>query len=418
MESKIEISKKDFNLIIEVCDQMGNIFNNVYQNIKNLKNDCQDFIKLNEDKKIFIFCLDSLQFQCKVIDIEFDDIKRLWFSLNNRIYCEYYKLYRLVIEYIYKEHILILENDFLLKKIPVYKDLEPFRQYEMTTIKLLHLNIIELLNKIYQHICIKEIEFKKYQEKQEKGFNMQNFVATFNYTVTSIKQKYDLFLSYLDFFHSMHLKYLRRLLTKICLFENQLNKDICLDNEVISEKDDNLKTYIQLNEELPQTEQQIGNNAENITLTLKQELEENKNIKYIFQKNVKKIINGLKLFRTKIDKPNNVYDFSNNPIFSLSMCQIEKNISFDIKEATAAVNTIMVNSSESVSNNSTETNKETVINNILVNEFIFINEEIVNEETVNEPIISEPIFNEDVVINEENVNDIIEIIEEKNKTEK
>ncbi len=235
----MENSKKEFISIVEVYMQLENVYSGVNQKINVLKNTCQDFIKTHSGKQIFIFCLDSWQFQCKIIDVEFDDMKRLLSALNNRMYCEYYKLYKLVLDYVYKEE--ILERGKQQKEFPIYKDLEPFKQYNLDIIQDVHESIIELLVKILEYINIKEIELKKHQQKQEKGFNMQNFVLTFNDILLSIKQKLGVFISYMNFFHSMHLRYLKRLLTKLTLFESQLIKDIRFDEELTC-NDDMIRT--------------------------------------------------------------------------------------------------------------------------------------------------------------------------------
>jgi hypothetical protein len=121
--------KKDFDLIIEMYDETIRIFSTVEQKIFRLKKACQEFTQ-NNSNKIFVFCLDSLQFQCKFIDIECDDMKRLLFALNNRMYCEYYKLYKIILDYICKENIPTNQTHTAQREFPIYKDLEPFNQYK------------------------------------------------------------------------------------------------------------------------------------------------------------------------------------------------------------------------------------------------------------------------------------------------
>lgn len=276
--SKIEDAKKNFELILEMYSQTENAVSIVQGKLTKLKNTCKEFSKPNEKMKMLVFCLDSLQFQCNVLDIEFDDMRRLSFCLNNRLYCDYYKLHKLVTNYVENEN--IKQGNLKKIKIPVYKDLEPYKQYKIEIIKETHEMIISQLVNIENHIASKENEFQKYKQKQELGFNMQNFVSTFNDSILSVKQKHDLFVSYIHFFHSMHLKYLKQLLTKICLFENQISKDIKFD----------AFENIGVNEE----QQVKADVCENILAT---PIEEKTNVKTIIKRNVKKLFGGMHFFR-------------------------------------------------------------------------------------------------------------------------
>ena len=86
---------------------------------------------------VYLFGLDSFHFQGKIIDIEYDDMKRLYYAITNRIYCEYFKLYKIVVEYIIEN---ITDDKKLLDLVsvnnnfPIYKDLEPFKQYNFEII--------------------------------------------------------------------------------------------------------------------------------------------------------------------------------------------------------------------------------------------------------------------------------------------
>lgn len=406
MEAKIDDLKKEFNLIIEVCIQIEKAFSNVYQNVLKLKTSSQDFIKLNDKKQIFVFCLDSLQFQCKVIDIEFDDMKRLLFALNNRIYCEYFKLYRLVFEYMRKEGILDLEKYQQPKEFPIYKDLEPFKQYKIDVIQAIHEVITSLLNKINEYICVKEIEFKKHQETQERGFNMQNFTATFNDGILSIKQKNGLFISYLDFFHSMHLKYLKRLLTKICLFEMQLNTDIRLDEDISSNinininnsfttNTNNIKEDNLTNKEPDEKSNNIDTiDVENISIEKKNPLQHQGLFKNIFKKNVKKLLNAVKLFDKKKKPPVEAVEIEKS---STAMSVIAENIQFEINEATKTANGVMENTSQIISDNTKEDSNIVETKLIVENSSMEDNPEItitvkeLLDNTVNQSILNETI---------------------------
>jgi hypothetical protein len=99
MDAKLIQLKGDFNNIISIRTTVKNIFDILRVRIDKLKDLYAEFIKTSKTQ-MFIFGLDSFNFQSKLIDIEYDDMKRLFLAINNRMYCEYFKLYKIIIEYI------------------------------------------------------------------------------------------------------------------------------------------------------------------------------------------------------------------------------------------------------------------------------------------------------------------------------
>ena len=99
MESNIVKLKNEFNDIINVRTSVKNIFDILQARIDKLKLFYAEFIK-NDTSGLFVFGLDSFHFQSKLIDIEYDDMKRLFLAINNRMYCEYFKLNKIILDYI------------------------------------------------------------------------------------------------------------------------------------------------------------------------------------------------------------------------------------------------------------------------------------------------------------------------------
>jgi hypothetical protein len=227
MEINLEQLKKNFITIKDIRDKVTNIFTILESHLLNLKKIYGEFVE-NNRQNLFVFGLDSFQFQSKLIDIEYDDMKRLFLAINNRMYCEYYKLYKIISEYV-KENIQDKKTQDLIKItniFPVYKDLEPYKQYKFEMIHEIHENIILLLYEINESIINKENELQIHKKKQEIGLNINNFVTTFNYNIIMIKEKGMLFISYIEFFHNLHTKYLQRFTMKMNLMYTQVTHDI------------------------------------------------------------------------------------------------------------------------------------------------------------------------------------------------
>jgi hypothetical protein len=232
MEGRVAQLKTDFNNISSIRSTVKNIFDTLKQRIDKLKSLYSDFIHHN-DNQLFVFGLDSFRFQSKLIDLEYEDMMRLFLAINNRMYCEYFKLYKIIIAYIH-ENISDKKITEVIKvnNFPVYKDLEPFKEYKFETVLELHENILILLGSIMNNIENKENELAVYQKKRRIGLNIDNFVTSFNYDIIMMREKVGVFLTYIEFFHILHTKYLKRFSNKIQLMYTHINNDIKFDESV------------------------------------------------------------------------------------------------------------------------------------------------------------------------------------------
>jgi hypothetical protein len=241
-----------------------------------------------------VFGLDSFQFQSKLIDYEYNDMKNFYLALNNRMYCEYYKLYKIILKYT-EDVIGTNKNIEMLKSnnniFPIYKDLEPLKQYNFDTIEEIHKTIISLLNSLNEHILFKETQLQLFQKKQKSGLNINNFVNTFDFDVVVIKQKCLLFLSYLDFFHTIHTKHFKRFSKKMKLMNDYLDEDIKFDEELQHKEDDSLKSSFSTSS--------LETN-EDVDVDVDVDLIDKSSIKSLFKSNVK----------TSLKLPNNNHNLS------------------------------------------------------------------------------------------------------------
>ena len=231
MEERLTILKTDFNIIIDFKENNISSLQLLGTRIKKIKEIYSDFINTNREH-LFVFSLDSFRFQGKLIDIEYEDVMRLFYAITNRMYCDYYKLFKIIIEYV-NENVPDKKLSELIKvndNYPVYKDLEPFKQYEFHYIQSLHEIILVILTYLNTFILNKEHDLKIYQSKNKIGLNIDSFVNTFNFNNNVMKEKTTLFITYIEFFHKLHTKYLKRFTTKLQLMMSQINNDIKLDN--------------------------------------------------------------------------------------------------------------------------------------------------------------------------------------------
>lgn len=244
MEQKLQELNDDFKHIVNIREDVISIMSTISQRIDKLKEMYGDFIK-NNKKNLFIFGLDTFHFQNKLIDIEYDDMKRMFYAISNRIYCEYYKLHKIIIEYIL-HHVSdkkIIETIQTKDVFPVYKDLEPFKQYNFEYVQEIHENIILSLKTMCNYLTSKNYELENHENKVMIGLNINNFVNTFSYDIFVMREKVNLFISYVDFFHNLHTKFLERFSKKMNFMLEQLNADIKFDKR---EKKENIELEIEI----------------------------------------------------------------------------------------------------------------------------------------------------------------------------
>ena len=230
IDERISFLKSEFSEILFLKQENAQLFEKSHDKIVKLREWYNNYITENQNH-LFIFGLDSFHYQGKIIDVEYDDMKRLYCSITNRIYCEYYKLYQIIVKYtedVVKDKkvtdVVMSNNNF-----PKYMDLEPYKQYGVETITQIHDIIMLLFSSVKSVIDKKHDELNSHRAKNRIGINIDNFIQAFHFEIIIVEQKLSLFISYMEFFHKMSIKYLKRFTSKMTLFFGQIDHDIRMD---------------------------------------------------------------------------------------------------------------------------------------------------------------------------------------------
>jgi|UniRef100_A0A6C0CXY8 hypothetical protein len=253
MDDKLTKVKLVFDNIKEMRSEIAILFDSLNGRIKKLKEMYSEFVTYTKsiktaDVKSFIFSLDSFYFQTSLLQKEYYYLNDYYGIIVNRMYGEYYKLLKLITEFVEKSMIdnklhEILKN----KKYPKYDDLDDARQYPFEIILQLNEDIIAVVNYLIHVLKDKEMSLKQYTTNQNYGLNVNNFVSTYNYEVVVLQEQINLYEKYLEFFYHVHEKLLKRLITKISVLEAQLNTDIKFEGGLLSKKKDNKALFKDLN---------------------------------------------------------------------------------------------------------------------------------------------------------------------------
>ena len=222
---QIDKLKNNFDNIITLKREIAKIKKVVSDKLGELKRVYNDLIKTNS-KKIFLFCLDSFYFQYKTFAMEMEHIDRFRALMNNRMYCDYYKLYGIIMNYVKdnREDLEIDEMEF--KSYPVYKDLEPFQEYKIDDIKEIHGNILQLINKLYLKSYSKTDIIEHYNDNHHIGFSISNFLNTLDYENRLLREQITLYINYISFFHISQKRQLNRLYLRMQDFYREVDENI------------------------------------------------------------------------------------------------------------------------------------------------------------------------------------------------
>lgn len=240
------------------------------------------YIKQLENKGT-IFGLDALHFQTFLINFEYDNMKKMYILIENKLYCEYYKLFKLMVNY----NKSTIDDDDVLKvcenksKYPVYKDLEQYKIYDFEIINSIHDDILILLDLMNKFIIKKEKELEVDETNSLNGLNLHIVVNTIDFNITLLKQKLKLYINYLKSFHKYHITYLSRLSIKIGIMCGQINKDIKLERASTPTQNENFTENNKLKQSLRSypsltnlQQEELNSFIETENVTIKDELNE------------------------------------------------------------------------------------------------------------------------------------------------
>ena len=155
--------------------------------------------------------------------MEFEHVKKVRAILNNRMYCDYYKLHNIIIKFC-KEH--IPEETLNVQTFPVYKDLEPYQEYRIEDISLLHESILNLINTLYNETQSKTDTILHYNDNHKVGFSISNFLNTLTHENRILQEQITLYINYISFFHISQKKQLKKLHIRIQDFYKEVDENI------------------------------------------------------------------------------------------------------------------------------------------------------------------------------------------------
>jgi len=218
---------ENFEYIKTMRSKIASIFQDVTQKIGYLNKIYADIVKIHSMKE-YTFGLDSFYFQTRLIELENENLSKMLNLLTNRFYCEYYKLHKIIEEYINNEINDVKLNDkFLNKKVfPVYKDLDKNSNYDFNLTIEIQRNIVKYITDLCDYLRIRNIELKDNTKHSKLGINIENIVNYQHFSNALLHERITMFVRYVEALNKHHTKYINRLFVSSKSMIDAVNEDI------------------------------------------------------------------------------------------------------------------------------------------------------------------------------------------------
>ena len=229
MEYQLETLKTEFSIIKENIRIISENSTSIKSKIEKLKRVYSEMISSNCHRKIFLFCLESFNFQIKSFSVDTENIRNSLLLIINRIYCDYYKLLNLIIG-MFNESKNTLPST--IKERPAYDNLNPLFEYRHSDVFDVHDDVCMLIEKVIGMYNTNQSIIDSYTSKSQTGICILNFIKTLEYDNSVLKDKIQLYLNYMDFFKNTQIKHLGKLVRKMESLKTEIDDEIEIDDDI------------------------------------------------------------------------------------------------------------------------------------------------------------------------------------------
>ena len=230
MEQQLETIKTEFSIVKENIHAITNNLTTVKKKLDRLKQIYSDMISTNSNKKIFLFCLESFNFQIKSFSVDADNLHKSLLLVSNRVYCDYYKLLKLI-RAIFDEYKYAFPKEMI--DLPAYDVLNPLFEYSVDDVVKIHANVCLVMKMLIDYHNNNCDNIESYNAKSQTGICIFNFIKTLEYDNSVLKDQIVLYLNYLDFFKTTQTKHLVKLLGKMDAFQKDISSEIADEPEPV-----------------------------------------------------------------------------------------------------------------------------------------------------------------------------------------
>jgi hypothetical protein len=233
MDEKLAERKKDFEQILELMKSIKKLSIKTKKSIGKI-NDLYIGLTEKTQDPVELFGLDFFNFQYEIYCKQYDNQLTLMNFLNNRIYGDYYKLYRLILMYV-KNSIssdslkAIVESN---SNLPKYDKLDDKVVYPEEVLKTINTFVLNVLEQIFTFYREKMTSMNSKVKLSKKGFCIGNFVTTVKHKNEMIKHQVELYEGYVKFFNENHIKQLIQIKERLQKIFDEISSDVNFTGDV------------------------------------------------------------------------------------------------------------------------------------------------------------------------------------------
>lgn len=219
--------KNDFSVIIRQRNELQDKRTTLEEKLSDIREHYNELVK-NNSKKIYLYCLDSLYFQYKILRVELEQFQKMISLIFNRMYGDYYKLYNIINSQC-KDNCVDIKLP--IENIVLYKDIDPLAEYSLEDVTVAHNAIINMLNQLNELYVSKQSEIGTHNSNMRVGFSVTSFISTLSYENKLLGEHIALYSDYLTFYHSSQRKYFDMVLYKINNFMREIEDEILTNHK-------------------------------------------------------------------------------------------------------------------------------------------------------------------------------------------
>ena len=233
--SLISNISKDFNYIKFLVDETNDFLKLINNKIDILKKNHSNF--LQESKVSDNITLDSFLFQSSILDESLIDRKNIFSRIQNKIYSDYYKLYKNISNFYLKiikdNETTYKENNILNNEYIPYNDLDKHLVYDFDSIIKLNKDILSIINYIIELIKKKSKYIKQKEKNLSVGYDVDFLVNYENYNKLYLINSLNLYINNININNCLHYKHLLSFYSQLKYFYLLIVKHISFDDETI-----------------------------------------------------------------------------------------------------------------------------------------------------------------------------------------
>ena len=232
--------KKEFDQILDLMKSIKKLSVKTKKSIGKV-NELYIGLTQKTSDPVELFGLDFFNFQYEIYCKQYDNQLILLNFLNNRIYGDYYKLYKLILMYV-KNSVsseslkAIVESN---SNLPKYDKLDDKVVYPEEVLKTINTFVLNVLDQIFTFYKEKMTQMNSKVKLSKKGFCIGNFVTTVKHKNEMIKHQVELYEGYIKFFNENHIKQLVLIKDRLQKIFDEISTDVNFTGDIdVSDDED------------------------------------------------------------------------------------------------------------------------------------------------------------------------------------